>query len=113
MIANKLDMYGIVSYRKEQLLVYWLCWSYPCYHGNFYEHYHSGIPLVTNIALCYPISQLPSIQPKGHVIRWQFFGHNMVLCDIVNMVALVGFILVIECFGVVQTSHGRLYCAPC
>ena len=35
MIANKLDMYGIVSYRKEQLSVYWLCWSYPCHHGNF------------------------------------------------------------------------------
>ena len=37
MIAKKLDMYGIVSYRKGQLLVNWLCWSYPCHHGNFHE----------------------------------------------------------------------------
>ena len=39
MIAYKLDMYGIVSYSMGQLLVYGLCWSYPCHHGNFYEHY--------------------------------------------------------------------------
>ena len=39
MMANKLDMYGLVSYRKVQLLVYWLCWLYPCHHENFFEHY--------------------------------------------------------------------------
>ena len=43
MIAYKLDMYGIVSYSMGQLLVYGLCWSYPCHHGNFYEHYCKDI----------------------------------------------------------------------
>ena len=39
MMANKLDMYGLISYRKVQLLVYWLCWSYPFHHEKFFEHY--------------------------------------------------------------------------
>ena len=47
MIANKLEMYGMVSYIKGQLLVYWLCWSYPCHHGNFYEHYELPVNFLT------------------------------------------------------------------
>ena len=34
-MANKLDMYGLVGYRKVQLFVYWLRWSYPCHHSIF------------------------------------------------------------------------------
>ena len=41
-MANKIDMYGLFRYRKAQLLVYWLCWSYPCHHEKLIEYYISG-----------------------------------------------------------------------
>ena len=42
MIVNKLDMYRLIGYEKEQLLVYWLCWLYPCHHEKFLAFCKSG-----------------------------------------------------------------------
>ena len=39
MMVNTIFMYGLVSYRKEQLLFYCLCWTYLCYDGICFVHY--------------------------------------------------------------------------
>ena len=43
MMVNKIFMYGLVSYRKEQLLFYCLCWSYPCDDEICFVHYRNTL----------------------------------------------------------------------
>ena len=92
MMANKLDMYG-----KVQLLVYWLCWSYPSHHEKFFEHYDEQnkffsqrLSVTNNKKYNFFVACDKEIEKKKAKIKKKYILSNL------------NFTLLSNCFGVPQ-----------